>query len=364
MLNSLKNVPRFYERETVTRMAPLLLVADLKKHFWTSRGTVSAVDGVSFEIGVGETVGLVGESGCGKSTLGRAVARLIEPTSGSIEFDGQDITHLRQRALRPFRQKLQFIFQDPYASLNPRSTIYRILEEPLIVHGVRNPRERRERVEWLMARVGLDPSMTSKYPHEFSGGQRQRVGIARALMLNPKLIVCDEPVSALDVSIQAQILNLFSDLQQEFNLSYLFISHDLSVIKFISDRIMVMYLGKVVEIADHRFIWAQPFHPYTQILVSAIPVPDPKVARTRAPLIIDSDLPSPLNVPTGCRFNTRCPYTEEKCFHSEPELREAAPGHFVACHFVTTADGGTVLTPRDTKSIPAETVRSPVTIVT
>ena len=338
-------------------MPPLLSVSNLKKYFRSWRGTVRAVDGVSFQIKAGETVGLVGESGCGKSTLGRTVIRLIEPTGGSIQFDGQDITFLKRGALRPLRQKMQFIFQDPYASLNPRSTVRRILEEPLIVHGVQDYDERSERVERLMEQVGLDPAGAKNFPHEFSGGQRQRIGIARALMLNPRLIVCDEPVSALDVSIQAQILNLLCKLQREFSLSYLFISHDLSVVKFISDRIMVMYLGKIVEIADHRSIWSQPFHPYTQILISAGPVHDPKIAKTRTDLVLEGDLPSPLDVPTGCRFNTRCPYAEADCARYEPQLREVRPGHFVACHLVTTASDGTVVKPRDTNPMLVDAMR-------
>ena len=321
-------------------MPPLVTVTDIHKSFRTPHGTVRAVDGVSFEINEGETLGLVGESGCGKSTLCRAVIRLSKPTAGSIRFGDVEIATLKRSVLRPFRRKMQYIFQDPYASLNPRSTVQRILKEPLIVHGIGNEAEQNERVEWLMHRVGLDPKGIKNFPHEFSGGQRQRIGIARALALDPSFIICDEPVSALDVSIQAQVLNLLSDLQKELNLAYLFVSHDLSVVKHISDRIMVMYLGKIVEASDHGTIWSSHLHPYTQALISAVPVPEPNVAMTKKRIFLEGDIPSPMNIPSGCRFHTLCPYVVEECTRNEPELREVSAGHFVACHLVTTtADG-------------------------
>jgi peptide/nickel transport system ATP-binding protein len=321
-------------------MEPELVVSDLKKHFKTPRGYLKAVDGVSFRLEKGQSLGLVGESGCGKSTLGKSIMRLIEPTSGGIIFEGQDIMQLGKRELRPYRRKVQYIFQDPYSSLNPRSTVRRILEEPLIVHKMGDKSERRKRVEWLMRKVGLGIECMSNFPHEFSGGQRQRIGIARALALEPRLVICDEPVSALDVSIQAQILNLLSTLQRELGLSYLFISHDLSVIKYISDRVMVMYLGRIVEAADHSSIWSEPLHPYTQILIAAIPVPDPKFAKRLKMGALEGDLPSPLNLPSGCRFRTRCPCVIDECSRSEPVLREVSASHSVACHRVTVPGKG------------------------
>ena len=326
-------------------MAPLLEVANLTKHFVTQRGTVHAVDDVSFTIGRGETVGLVGESGCGKSTLGRMIVRLVAPTSGSVHLDGEEVGHPKGRALKKFRRKVQLIFQDPFASLNPRSTVGRILEEPLIVHDLGNHTHRREMVGSLLKRVGLRPEAASRYPHEFSGGQRQRIGIARALALSPELVVCDEPVSALDVSIQAQILNLLSALKRDTNLAYLFISHDLSVIRYIADRIIVMYLGKIAEVADHESIWARPLHPYTQALIAAVPLPDPQAARTRQRLVLESDLPSPLSPPAGCRFHTRCPYAVDICRQDVPALREVSPGRYVACHLVDVAADGSLSAP-------------------
>ncbi|MCG8641681.1 MAG: ATP-binding cassette domain-containing protein [Desulfobacterales bacterium] len=317
-------------------MEPLLCVKDLKKYFTTSRGILKAVDGVSLALEKGQTVGLVGESGCGKSTLGKSIMRLTEPTSGNISFEGIDVLSLSKRELRPFRKRIQYIFQDPFSSLNPRSTVQRILKEPLIVHGVKDKTECKNRIEWLMNKVGLGIESLKNYPHEFSGGQRQRIGIARALALNPSLIICDEPVSALDVSIQAQILNLLSKLQRELGLSYLFISHDLSVVKYISDIVMVMYLGKIVEVANHAAIWSEPLHPYTQILMSSAPLPDPVIATKRHETSLKGDVPSPLNVPSGCRFRTRCPIAVKSCSENEPALREVRGDHFVACDLVVT----------------------------
>jgi oligopeptide/dipeptide ABC transporter ATP-binding protein len=316
---------------------PVLAVNDLKKHFPVRKGLlrrtvghVFAVDGVSFTIGVGETLGLVGESGCGKTTAGRAVLRLIEPTSGSVELGGTDITHLSKAELRPHRSQMQIIFQDPFSSLNPRMTAGDIVGEPLLVHGVANRRERDEQVAALFARVGLRPAQMANYPHQFSGGQRQRIGIARALALGPKLIVGDEPVSALDVSIQAQVINLLQDLQRERQLSYLFISHNLAVVEHISHQIAVMYLGRIVEKADTRSIFTRAQHPYTEALLSAVPVPDPAIRRQKR--VLQGDVPSPVKPPSGCHFHTRCPYAVERCKVEAPPLREIAPGHHVSCH--------------------------------
>ncbi|MCU0869444.1 MAG: ATP-binding cassette domain-containing protein [Burkholderiales bacterium] len=295
---------------------PLLQLDAVAVHFPTRGGHVRAVDGVSLELHAGETLGLVGESGCGKSTLGKAAMRLVDPTAGTIRLGGVDITRGSRRALRPVRPRMQMIFQDPFASLNPRMTVGRILEEPLIVHGRGDRDARQARVRWLMDRVGLRPEAAARYPHEFSGGQRQRIGIARALALQPDVILCDEPVSALDVSVRAQVINLLADLQREFGLAYLFISHDLSVVEHVSDRIAVMYLGK----------------PYTQALMSAVPLADP--GATRARMLLEGDLPSPMHPPSGCRFRTRCPRAEARCAQSDPPLREVAPGHAVACHLV------------------------------
>ena len=323
-------------------MTPVLQVDGLVKHFPVSRGLirrkvigmVRAVEGVTFEIARGETLALVGESGCGKSTTGRLVLRLMDPTAGSVRFKGEEIADLDKGALRRLRRHMQIIFQDPYASLNPRMTVGEILMEPMAVHGLHSAAERADRVRELLDVVGLLPEQARRYPHQFSGGQRQRIGIARALAVNPDLIVCDEPVSALDVSIQAQIVNLLQNLQRRFGLSYLFIAHDLAVVKHISDRVAVMYLGKLVEIADKKTIYAKPLHPYTQALLSAIPRPDPSSRRKR--MLLAGDVPSPFAPPPGCRFNTRCPYAQARCREEEPVLREAGGGHRVACHFFET----------------------------
>ena len=318
--------------------APLLEVNDLKKHFPIYRGVFSkvsghvyAVDGVSFSIGRGETLGLVGESGCGKSTVGRTLLRLLEPTSGTVKIGGEDITHLDGPHLLPYRRRMQMIYQDPYASLNPRMTAGEIVGEPMVVHQSGAPAERRERVAGLFARVGLRPEAINSYPHEFSGGQRQRIGIARALALNPELIVGDEPVSALDVSIQAQIINLLMELQDEFKLSYLFVAHDLAVVEHISHRVAVMYLGRIVEMTDRQSLFEMPLHPYTEALLSAVPIPKAS-ARARKRVILTGDVPSPINPPSGCHFHARCPYAMPRCKVEVPVLREVVPGHVAACH--------------------------------
>ncbi|MBI4182818.1 MAG: ATP-binding cassette domain-containing protein [Proteobacteria bacterium] len=328
-------------------MTPLLSVVDLKMHFRIRGGSVYAVDGVSFDIARGETVGLVGESGCGKSTLGKTIVGLIKPTAGAVYLDGNPISGLSRRALRPLRPRLQMIFQDHYASLNPRLTVGRIIEEPLLVHGMRDRKERRARVASLMRRVGLHPEAAGRHPHEFSGGQRQRIGIARALALNPRLMICDEPLSALDVSVQAQVINLLRDLQREFGLAYLFISHDLSVVRHIADRVMVMYLGRIVEVAERRTLWSLPLHPYTRGLIAAVPVPDPETAGRRRRELLEGEIPSPSNPPSGCRFRTRCPFAAPVCAGRDPPLRPVAAGRWVACHFVEEAPGGGVRYPGD-----------------
>ena len=320
----------------MTDARPLLEVSDLVKHYPLRSGvlrrkvgTVHAVDGVSFSLRVGETLGLVGESGCGKSTVARSVLRLVEPTSGHIRIDGQEITHLSKTELRPIRRSMQIVFQDPFASLNPRMTAGDIVGEPLSVHGLASGREKQERVAKLFAQVGLRPDQMKNFPHQFSGGQRQRICIARALALGPRLIVCDEPVSALDVSIQAQVINLLIDLQREQNFSYLFIAHDLAVVAHISHRVAVMYLGRIVEIADKDELFKNPRHPYTQALLASVPVADPRVRRLKP--LVDGDVPSPVNPPSGCAFHTRCRYAMENCKIERPMLRDAGERHQVAC---------------------------------
>jgi oligopeptide transport system ATP-binding protein len=320
-------------------MEPLVEVRDLKKHFPIRKGILSriagqvqAVDGISFTIAAGEILGLVGESGCGKTTAGRLIVKLIEPTAGEILFNGRDIASVAGDGLRTLRRDMQIIFQDPYASLNPRMTVGEIIGEPLLIHGVAQGKELEERVVHLLQTVGMEPFYRTRYPHEFSGGQRQRIGIARALALNPRLIVCDEPVSALDVSIQAQVINLLEDLQAEFQLTYLFIAHDLSVVKHISNRVAVMYLGKIVETAGTQELFRRPLHPYTEALLSAVPIPDPTVERRQ--IVLKGDVPSPINPPSGCHFRTRCPYAEAVCSAEEPALLELSPFHWVACHVV------------------------------
>jgi oligopeptide/dipeptide ABC transporter ATP-binding protein len=314
-----------------TPQAHLVTVTGLVKHFPVegSDDVVRAVDGVSFAIMRGETLGLVGESGCGKSTVGRCLLRLIEPTAGQIEFAGRDVLALGKSEMRQLRREMQIVFQDPYASLNPRMTVGDIIGEPLVIHKIGTKTERRERVRSLLQRVGLNPDYSKRYPHEFSGGQRQRIGVARTLALNPQLIVADEPVSALDVSVQAQVVNLLQELQAEFSLTYLFISHGLAVVEHISTRVAVMYLGRIVEIASAKDLYLQPLHPYTQALLSAIPIPDP--TRTRERIVLQGDVPTPINPPSGCRFRTRCPIAIDECAHIDPGLREVAAGHEVAC---------------------------------
>ena len=323
----------------MTGERPLLEVRNLVKHFHVGgglfggpAGVVRAVDGVSFSLRRGETLGLVGESGCGKTTTGRCILQLERPTSGEIIFDGRDLAKLDEVELRPFRRRIQVIFQDPYSSLNPRMTVGQILAEPLAVHGIVPERAKREtRVRELLAHVGLLPQHAHRYPHQLSGGQRQRVGIARALAMEPSLIVCDEPVSALDVSIQAQIINLLEDLQREFGLTYLFIAHDLSVVRHISDHVAVMYLGKIVELADRASLYDVPLHPYTKALLAAVPIPDPELEARREHVVLRGEVPSPLRPPSGCVFHPRCPIAVDRCGREIPELREIRPGHGAAC---------------------------------
>ncbi|MFA9491870.1 MAG: ABC transporter ATP-binding protein [Anaerolineales bacterium] len=326
----------------MTDQEALVRVEDLTKHFPITRGiiisrqvgAVQAVDGVNFDIRKGETLGLVGESGCGKSTTGRTILQLHRATSGKVFYGDTDLTELKGEALRLMRRNMQMIFQDPYASLNPRLTIGNIIAEPLEVHKIGNSKERRERVEELLKLVGLSPYFVNRYPHEFSGGQRQRIGVARALALQPDFIVCDEPISALDVSIQAQVVNLLEDLQDTFGLTYLFIAHDLSMVRHISNRTAVMYLGKIVELASRDELYAHPLHPYTQALLSAVPIPNPAKESKRQRILLEGDVPSPINPPSGCRFHPRCPLAIDICKEAQPEWREVASGHWVACHLV------------------------------
>ncbi len=320
----------------------LLHVDNLVKHFPITQGiiiqkqvgAVHAVDGVSFDIYKGETLGLVGESGCGKSTTGRTILQLYRPTSGSVYFEGKDLVAMKGEELRKTRKRMQMIFQDPYASLNPRMTVGEIVGEPMLIHKTYSGKELEDRVADLLALVGLNPAFSNRYPHEFSGGQRQRIGVARALALDPSLIVCDEPISALDVSIQAQVVNLLEDLQAELGLTYLFIAHDLSMVRHISDRVAVMYLGIIMELAEREELYNNPLHPYTQALLSAVPIPDPYAEEKRQRIILEGDVPSPVNPPSGCRFRTRCPLAVDICAQEKPEFREIKQGHFVACHLV------------------------------
>ncbi len=326
----------------MSEKTPLIRVENLTKHFPITRGliiqkqvgAVQAVDNVSFDIYQGETLGLVGESGCGKSTTGRTLLQLHKPTSGKVYYKDIDLTGISASEMRDMRRNIQIIFQDPYASLNPRMTVGSIIAEPLKIHNIGTAEERQERVKELLELVSLNPFFINRYPHEFSGGQRQRIGVARALALQPDFIVCDEPISALDVSIQAQVVNLLEELQEEFGLTYLFIAHDLSMVRHISDRVAVMYLGKIVELAYRDDLYENPLHPYTQALLSAVPIPDPLLEQKRKRIILEGDVPSPTNPPSGCRFHTRCPIAEEICSQEHPEWREVESGHWVACHLV------------------------------
>jgi oligopeptide transport system ATP-binding protein len=324
------------EREKLLRIKDLVMHFPIKEGiiFKKEVGAVHAVDGVSFDIYKGETLGLVGESGCGKSTTGRAIMRIFKPTSGQVVFDGINLVDLPAEEMRKTRKHLQMIFQDPYASLNPRMTVREMIGEAMVIHKVGTRNEIRDRVTDLLEKVGLDPAFSNRYPHEFSGGQRQRIGIARALALDPKLIVCDEPISALDVSIQAQVVNLLEDLQEELGLTYLFIAHDLSMVHHIADRVAVMYLGVIVEIADCSDLWDNPLHPYTLALMSAVPIPNPRLEEKRKRIILEGDVPSPAHPPSGCRFRTRCSLAQSICSEEKPEMREITSEHFVACHMV------------------------------
>ncbi len=327
----------------MTQNGTLVQVRNLKMYFPITQGiviqrqvgSIKAVDGLNFDIVRGETLGLVGESGCGKSTTGRAILQLYRPTAGDVYFEGANLVEMKGEELRQMRRRIQMIFQDPYASLNPRMTVGDIVGEPLLVHKISKGKERRERIQELLQIVGLNPYFVNRYPHEFSGGQRQRIGVARALAVQPEFIICDEPISALDVSIQAQIINLLEDLQSDFNLTYLFIAHDLSVVRHISDRIAVMYLGKIVELTDRAELYENPLHPYTKALLSAVPIPDPVVEEQRQRIILEGDVPSPASPPVGCNFNSRCPVAMDVCFEREPEFIDEGDGHWVACFKVS-----------------------------
>jgi oligopeptide transport system ATP-binding protein len=337
----------------MTSDGPLLQVTDLVKYFPINAGilfdrqigAVKAVDGVSFDVAEGETLGLVGESGCGKSTLCRTLLHLIEPTSGSVNFDGEEISTMSRAQLRPLRRKMQMIFQDPYASLNPRKRVAQIVGDPLKLHGIASGAEARKRVQELLETVGLNPEHYNRFPHEFSGGQRQRIGIARALALQPKMIIADEPVSALDVSIQAQIINLLEDLQGEFGLTYVFVAHDLGVVRHVSDRIAVMYLGKIVELGPAEEVYSNPIHPYTVALLSAVPIPDPRENAARQQIVLEGDVPSPANPPAACRFHTRCPRATEICSEVDPPLVDYGGGHWAACHHPVGREAAAKVTP-------------------
>lgn len=324
------------EKEILVRVDHLVKYFPVKQGgmFNKKAAVVHAVDDVSFDIYAGETLGLVGESGCGKTTTGRTIVQLYRPTSGHIYFDGVDLATLKGKGMRKTRRKMQMIFQDPYASLNPRMTVGETIAEPMLVHQMANGKERKERVANLLELVGLNPAYDSRYPHEFSGGQRQRIGVARSLALDPDLIICDEPISALDVSIQAQVVNLLEDLQHKLNLTYLFIAHDLSMVRHISNRVAVMYLGIIAELTTRDELYNNPLHPYTQALLSAVPIPDPVAEEKRRRMILQGDVPSPVNPPSGCHFRTRCPISADICSESRPEFRQVIPGHFVACHKV------------------------------
>ena len=317
----------------------LIEVKNLKKYFPVGKDIflgkvqyIKAVDDISFHINEGETLGLVGESGCGKSTLGRTIIRLYDSTEGDVFYKGKNISRMKEKDIKPYRRKMQVVFQDPYASLNPRMTVDQLIKEPLSIHNIGSEKERSERVYELLEKVGLNPSYFNRYAHEFSGGQRQRIGIARALAINPEFILCDEPISALDVSIQAQVVNMLEELQNEMGLTYLFIAHDLSMVRHISHRIGVMYLGKLVELADSNELYNRPAHPYTQALLSSIPVPDPRLAKSKIKTILEGDVPSPLNPPSGCKFRTRCKYATAKCAEIEPQMKDIGGGHMAACH--------------------------------